>query len=81
MDESKSIRDELRDAFVGIRELEKTIVQEESKMAETGEFEAYTEAIERYKFLGGYTYENEVEKVSRGIGIFDLLEKPLSQVS
>lgn len=81
MDESKSIRDELRDAFVEIRILETQIEKEESKMAETGEFEAYTEAIDRYKLLGGYTYENEVERVARGIGIFELLEKPLSHVS
>ena len=81
MDESVTIRDELRDAFAEIRELEKTIAREESKMAETGEFEAYTEAIERYQLLWGYTYENEVERVARGIGIFDLLEKPLSNVS
>jgi ATP-binding cassette subfamily F protein 3 len=81
MDESVTIRDELRDAFAEIRELERTIATEEVKMAETGEFEAYTEAIERYKLIGGYTYENEVERVARGIGIFDLLEKPLSNVS
>ena len=81
MDESKSIRDELRDAFAEIRILETQIEIEEINMAETGEFEAYTEAIERYKLLGGYTYENEVERVARGIGIFELLEKPLSHVS
>lgn len=31
--------------------------------------------------LGGYTYENEVERVARGIGIYDLIEKPLANVS
>jgi ATP-binding cassette, subfamily F, member 3 len=81
MDESVTIRDELRDAFADIRILEAVIQKEELKMAETGEFEVYTEAIERYQLLGGYTYENEVERVARGIGIFDLLEKPLSNVS
>ncbi len=81
MDENKTIRNELRDAFEEIRQLEKTIEKEEISMAETGEFTKYTEALERYKLIGGYTYENEVEKVSRGIGIFHLLEKPLSEVS
>jgi ATP-binding cassette, subfamily F, member 3 len=81
MDESVTIRDELRDGFAEIRELERVIATEEAKMAETGEFDAYTEAIERYKMIWGYTYENEVERVARGIGIFDLLEKPLSNVS
>lgn len=81
MDENKTIRDELRDAFEEIRQLEKTIAIEEIQMSETGEFVAYTEALERYKLIGGYTYENEVERVARGIGIFHLLEKPLSEVS
>lgn len=81
MDENKTIRDELRDAFAEIRELEKLIEIEENNMTETGEFTKYTEALERYKLIGGYTYENDVERVSRGIGIFHLLEKPLSEVS
>lgn len=81
MDETKTIRNELRDAFAEIRELEKTIEKEELRMSETGEYILYTEAIERYKLIGGYTYENEVERVARGIGIFELLEKPLSHVS
>jgi hypothetical protein len=51
MDESKTIRDELRDAFIEIRELEKIIETEELNMAETGEFIAYTEALERYKLI------------------------------
>ncbi len=81
MDETKTIRDELRDAFSEIRALEKTIEKEESIMAETGKYIAYTEAIERYKLIGWYTYENDVERVSRGIGIFHLLERPLAEVS
>lgn len=81
MDESKIIRDELRDAFSHIRALEREISVEEEKMAETGEYIRYTELIEEYKLHGGYTYENEVERVARGIGIFHLLEKPLSHIS
>ena len=81
MDENKTIRDELKDAFQEIRQLEKKIQEEDEKMWETGEYEAYTDAIDRYKLLGGYTYENEVERVARGIGIWHLIEKPLSGVS
>jgi ATP-binding cassette subfamily F protein 3 len=81
MDESKTIRDELKDAFTEIRNVEKIIQEEETKMWETWEYEAYTDALERYKLLGGYTYENEVERVARGIGIFHLIEKPLASVS
>ena len=51
-DDKKTIREELRDAFGEIRELEKIIEIEEKNMSETGEYTAYTEAIERYKFIG-----------------------------
>lgn len=81
MDETKIIRDELRDAFDEIRKLEKTLEIEELHMIETGESTNYTEAIERFQLIGGYTYENEIEKVARGIGIFHLLERPLAEVS
>jgi hypothetical protein len=47
----------------------------------TGEFTRYTEIIEELRLYNGYTYENEIEKVARGIGIFHLLAKPLIEVS
>jgi len=81
MDEEKTIRDELKDAFAEIRKIEKIIQEEEVRMWETWEYEVYTDALERYKLLGGYTYENEVERVARGIGIWHLIEKPLASVS
>jgi ATP-binding cassette subfamily F protein 3 len=81
MNEGKTVRDELKDAFVFIRKLEQSIQKEELHMSETGEFERYTELIDEYKLHGGYTYENEVEKVARGIGIFHLLERTLHDIS
>ncbi|GAB0174787.1 MAG: ABC-F family ATP-binding cassette domain-containing protein [Candidatus Altimarinota bacterium] len=81
LDETKKVRDELKDAFFELRQLEQIIKVEEEKLSENGEYEKYTEAIEQYKYLGGYTYENEVERVSRGIGIFHLLERRLNEVS
>ena len=81
MDESKLVRDELRDAFSEIRRQEKIIQEEERRLEETGEYEGYTEAIEKYKLIGGYTYENDLEKVARGIGIFHLLDRTLQAVS
>lgn len=81
LDETKTVKDELKDAFSQLRELEKNIADEERKMNETWEYEKYTEAIERYKYLGGYTYENEIERVSRGIGIYHLLGRTLHDVS
>ncbi len=81
MDESRNVREDLKDAFDTIRSLEKDITKEEEKMNETGEYERYTELIEQFKLLGGYTYENEIERVARGIGIFHLLERTLQDVS
>ncbi|MDD2693968.1 MAG: ABC-F family ATP-binding cassette domain-containing protein [Candidatus Gracilibacteria bacterium] len=81
MDESRNVREDLKDAFAEIRSLENEIRKEEEKMNETGEYERYTELIEQFKLLGGYTYENEIERVARGIGIFHLLERTLQDVS
>jgi ATP-binding cassette, subfamily F, member 3 len=81
MNEGKTVRDELKDAFAYIRGLEQSIEKEEHHMSKTGEFERYTELIDEYKMHGGYTYENEVEKVARGIGIFHLLERTLHDIS
>lgn len=81
LDETKTVRDELKDAFSEIRSIEEIIRIEEENMNETGEYEKYTEAIERYKYLWWYTYENEVERVARWIGIFHLLERTLAEVS
>lgn len=80
-DETKTVRDELRDAFIIVRRLEKEIQEQEKIMEVTGEFDRYTEALEEFRLHGGYTYENDIEKVARGIGIFHLLERPLKEVS
>ncbi len=81
MDESATVRNDLRDAFSEIRAIERCIKVEERKLEETGEYERYTELIDQYKFTWGYTYENEIERVARGIGIFHLLDRTLEGVS
>ncbi len=81
MDETRSVRDDLRDAFAVIRHLETEIHKEEVIMAETGEYIRYSELIEQFKLIGGYTYENELERVARGIGIFHLLDRTLHDTS
>jgi ATP-binding cassette subfamily F protein 3 len=43
--------------------------------------ERYSEALERYKAVGGYDYEREIDRVARGIGIFQLLGSKLKEVS
>lgn len=79
-----TVRDELKNAFIEIRSLEASIQKEEKEMehnAEYDNYDEYTSLIERYNLLGGYTYENEVERVARGIGIFHLLGNTLANVS
>ncbi len=80
-DTTISIREELKNAFKEIRETEKKLKIAEENMLESGEYEEYSELQDRYNLLGGYTYENDVEKVARGIGIFHLLENTLDSVS
>ena len=43
--------------------------------------ERYSDALERFKAVGGYDYEREIDRVSRGIGIFQLLGSKLKEVS
>ena len=83
-DTTKSVRDELRDAFAEIRRIERELRVEEEYMEsgdERFDYELYTNLLESYNLLGGYTYDNDIERVSRGLAIFHLLEKPLAEVS
>ena len=66
-DVSKTVREELRDAFKEIRIIEKSLTEAEENMKKEEEFdyENYTDLLERYSLLGGYTYNNEVERVAR----------------
>lgn len=76
------MRDELESAFVEIRSLETQIdllhAELERGHSDGGE---YSEAIERFALIGGYSYHALVDRVARGIGIFDLLDRPLLEVS
>ena len=77
MDETMTVRDDLRSAFTLVRQIEQAIQEEENIMVETGEYDRYSALIEQFQLIGGYTYENELERVARGIGIFHLLGRTL----
>jgi len=83
--EDRSVRDELRLAFCEVREAEKNLADAEKYMTEHSEdMEAigrYTEELDRFQMIGGYEVENRLERVARGIGIFDLLSHSISGVS
>lgn len=80
----ESVKENLQNAFTDIRSLEAKIQKEEEIMEHNplyDQYEAYTSLLEQYQILGGYTYNNEIERVARGIGIFHLLERPIAHVS
>lgn len=83
--EDRKVRDDLRLAFREVREAERALIDAESYMSEHPEdmdaIERYTEELDRFQMLGGYEVENRLERVARGIGIFELLERPIREVS
>lgn len=83
--EDRKVRDDLRLAFREVREAEKSLTEAEKYMESHPEdMEAigrYTEELDRFQMLGGYEVENKLERVARGIGIFDLLELSIREVS
>lgn len=84
LDVNQSVREELKNAFTEIRALEELLHKEESKMDSDptyDQYEYYTSIIEQYRVLGWYVYENEIERVARGIGIFHLLDRSLKETS
>lgn len=79
--EEKTVGEELRNAFPLVLEAESELSGAEARMEEDGGVERYSDALERFKAVGGYDYEREIDRVSRGIGIFHLLGSKVKEVS
>ncbi len=75
------VKEELRLAFSDILQLESDLEAAEAQMDAPGGIDHYTEVLERYHMLGGYDYEREIDRVARGLGIFDLLGRSVKEVS
>jgi ATP-binding cassette subfamily F protein 3 len=75
------VKEELRLAFSDILKLESALELAESEMESPGWIDRYTEVLERYHMFGGYDYEREIDRVARGLGIFELLGRSISEVS
>lgn len=75
------VKEELRLAFSDILKLESDLERAEAEMESPGGIDRYTEVLERYHMLGGYDYEREIDRVARGLGIFDLLGRSVREVS
>lgn len=70
-DTSKTMLEEILKEYKEITDLEKKIEKLSMKMLESSDeklIKAYTESMERYEFLGGYTYKKEYETALRNFG-------------
>lgn len=79
--EEITVREELRNAFAYILEAEARLDRAEKNMDAPGGLEEYSEALERFQMIGGYDFEREIDRVGRGIGVFDLLDRKVSEIS
>ncbi|MCH8518497.1 ATP-binding cassette domain-containing protein [Candidatus Gracilibacteria bacterium] len=76
--EEKLVREELEGAFGDLQEMEKKLETLEETM---DDIEGYTSLLEQYNNLGGYEYHNKIHQVANGMGILELLDKKLVEVS
>lgn len=83
--EDKLVREELKDAFTEINKMDEELSSLEEEMWNNPEnmdlIEKYTEKIDIFNNIWGYNYNNTIHQVASGMGIFELLEKPLTQIS
>jgi ATP-binding cassette subfamily F protein 3 len=79
------VRDELKRAFREIESFEQKLKQLEQHMQENASdldaISRYSEALETFNTIGGYTYEYEIHRVANGLGIVDLLDRSIREVS
>lgn len=60
------VRDELEKAFSSLKNLEQKIDQAHKNMVDgTDDGAEYSDLIERYSLLGGYSYHADVDRVAR----------------
>lgn len=81
-DEQKTVRQELSDAFTQIKSIQERLSQLEEKMWDDHNLiDEYTQMLEQFNNIGGYEYENKIHQVSFGIGVGELLDKKLCEIS
>lgn len=81
-DETKTVHEELREAFSQIQSIEKRLAELEEEMLHNHDaIETYTSLLEQLNNIGGYEYENKIHQVASGIGVLELLPKKLCEVS
>lgn len=83
-DETQNVHQELREAFWELLSIEKRLKEIEERLQnDTSEktMSEYTDLLEEYNNKWGYEYENKIHSVANGIGILELLEKKVTEVS
>ena len=70
-DKSKTMLDEILKAYKNITDIEEKIETLERKMQENQDeklIKSYTESLDKYELLGGYTYKKEYETAIKKFG-------------
>ncbi|MCP4523978.1 MAG: ABC-F family ATP-binding cassette domain-containing protein [Candidatus Gracilibacteria bacterium] len=84
-DENKTVKEELREGFSDIKKMESELSLVEKQMQDYPEdmeiIEQYTTLLEQLHNLGGNDYETKIHGVANGIGILELLDSKLSEIS
>ncbi len=83
--EEKLVRQELKEAFTEIIEMEKELDIIEKKMSKNPEdleiIEKYTSLLEQFNNIWWNDFNNKIHNVANWIGIFELLNKKLNEIS
>jgi len=83
--DNKLVREELKEAFTDIIEMEKSLSILEQKMWEEPEniqiIEDYTSMLEQFNNIWWNDFNNKIHNVANWIWIFELLNKKLSEIS
>ena len=84
-DETKTMLQEILKVYKEITDLEDKIKNLENMMQKESSdkiIKAYTESLEKYEFLGGYTYKKEIDTAIRSFGFsMEDKDKKISQFS
>jgi ATP-binding cassette subfamily F protein 3 len=83
---NQSLWHEMLAAFADLRKMEAELARLEAALADSEQHEAilaqYGELQERFEFAGGYTYEQQIRTVLRGLSFTaEDYDRPLSQLS
>ncbi len=83
-DGGKTVREELLDAFPGVRELRAQVGAMEAQLSvdpDLFDADAYARALEDLKAKGGYDTLSRIDRVASGLSITDLLDRNITEVS